>query len=158
MAFKGQPEASRIEPLTGDSATFDFGPYLGKMDAIFIDASHSYSYVKADTEAALKMLSPQGTILWHDYPAYPGIFAYLNELGAALDRKIYHILGTGLAFSSRGSLVVGADEVHKVTSRGILCAVSEIPLLLFSCTPSNSSYRLRALGEELRIERSRLFS
>ncbi len=104
-SFKGKPEEARIEMLSGDSATFDFTPYLGKMDAIFIDASHSYSYVKADTEAALKILSPTGTILWHDYPAYPGIFAYLNELAAEMNGKIFHILGTGLAFFSRQDLV-----------------------------------------------------
>lgn len=104
-AFKDTPEAARIQMLSGDSATFDFTPYLGGMDSVFIDASHSYSYVKADTEAALKILSPQGTILWHDYPTYPGIFAYLNELAAELGGKIFHILGTGLAFYSRQNLV-----------------------------------------------------
>jgi predicted O-methyltransferase YrrM len=104
-AFKGKPESARIQVLTGDSATFDFSPYAGKIDMAFIDASHSYSYVKADTEAVLGMLSPDGVILWHDYPAYPGIYAYLNELGATDGRKIYHIHGTGLAFSSRRKLV-----------------------------------------------------
>ena len=104
-AFKGTPESARIQVLTGDSATFDFSPYAGKIDMAFIDASHSYSYVKADTEAVLGMLAPDGVILWHDYPAYPGIFAYLNELGAEQARKIYHISNTGLAFSSRRKLV-----------------------------------------------------
>lgn len=104
-AFQGTPEASRITMLTGDSATFDFSPYAGTMDAVFIDASHSYSYVKSDTEAALRLLSPTGTILWHDYPAYPGIYAWLNELGARQGQKIYHIIGTGIAFSSRSDLV-----------------------------------------------------
>ena len=104
-AFKGTPESGRITALTGDSATFDFSPYAGRIDMAFIDASHSYSYVKADTEAALSMLSPQGVIAWHDYPAYPGIYAYLNELGATPGRKIYHITGTGLAFSGGKNLV-----------------------------------------------------
>jgi predicted O-methyltransferase YrrM len=99
-AFKGVEESKRIEQLTGDSATFDFEPYQHGIDLVFIDASHSYSYVKSDTEAALRIVSPDGTILWHDYPAYPGVFVYLNELAARLDRKIYHINGTGLAFCS----------------------------------------------------------
>lgn len=104
-AFKGTPESPRIQVLTGDSATFDFSPYAGKIDMAFIDASHSYSYVKADTEAVLGMLAPDGVILWHDYPAYPGIYAYLNELGATPDRKIYHISNTGLAIFSRRNLL-----------------------------------------------------
>ena len=100
-AFRDTPEAARIQTLQGDSATFDFTPYLGKMDMVFIDASHSYSYVKSDTEAALRMLSPTGTILWHDYPTYPGIYAYLNELGHRQNLNIVHPLHTGLAIYSR---------------------------------------------------------
>lgn len=101
VAFADTPEAERIVRLVGDSADFDFSPYFGNMDAVFIDASHSYSYVKADTEAALKMLSPTGVLIWHDYPAYPGVFAYLNELARTCNRPIWHILGTGLAWYSR---------------------------------------------------------
>ena len=71
-AFKGTPEGARIQVLTGDSATFDFSPYARKIDMAFIDASHSYSYVKCDTEAVLGMLSPDGTVLWHDYPGTRG--------------------------------------------------------------------------------------
>lgn len=100
-AFRGTPEAQRIQCLEGDSARFDFSPYEGRMDLIFIDASHSYSYVKADTQAALKMLSPDGTILWHDYPTYPGIFAYLNELALEQHLRIMHPLRSGLAFYTR---------------------------------------------------------
>ena len=98
-------ESTRIQMLTGVSATFDFSPYAGKIDVAFIDASHSYSYAKADTGGVVGMLSPDGVILLHDYPAYPGVYAYLNELGATPGRKIYHISDTGLAFSSRRSLV-----------------------------------------------------
>jgi predicted O-methyltransferase YrrM len=103
--FRDTPEALRITPLVGDSATFDFSPYRGAMDLVYIDASHSYSYVKADTEAALAMLSPTGTIIWDDYTYYPGIYAYLNELAPLLDRPIYHLLGTRLAVYTRGDLL-----------------------------------------------------
>lgn len=99
--FRDQPEAARIQMLQGDSATFDFSPYQGKMDLIFIDASHSYSYVKSDTEAALKMLSPEGSILWHDYPSYPGIFLYINDLAAEQGLRIVHPVNSGLAFYTR---------------------------------------------------------
>ena len=103
--FRDTPEALRITPLTGDSATFDFSPYRGAMDLVYIDASHSYSYVKADTEAALAMLSPTGTIVWDDYTYYPGIYAYLNEIAPTLDRPIYHLLDTRLAVHTRGDLL-----------------------------------------------------
>ncbi|MEI6393841.1 MAG: class I SAM-dependent methyltransferase [Verrucomicrobiota bacterium] len=105
LAFRNTLESARIRQLTGDSATFDFTPYTGKIDMAFIDGSHSYSYVKSDTEEILRILSPSGTIAWHDYPSYPGVYAYLNELGATLERKIYHINDTGVAFSTRMDLI-----------------------------------------------------
>lgn len=109
--FRDTPESLRIIPLVGDSATFDFSPYRGAMDLVYIDASHSYSYVRADTEAALAMLSPTGTIVWDDYTYYPGIYAYLNELAPTLDRPIYHLLGTRLAVHTRRDLLTAGSRV-----------------------------------------------
>jgi predicted O-methyltransferase YrrM len=109
--FRGRLEANRISQLFGDSATFDFSPYAGAIDLVYVDASHSYSYVRSDTEAALRMLSASGTIVWDDYTHYPGIWAYLNELAPTLERPIFHILGTRLAVYSRRELTsVGLPE------------------------------------------------
>jgi predicted O-methyltransferase YrrM len=105
--FQGTPEAARIVQLHGDSATFDYSPYGGRMDLVFIDASHSYSYVKSDTEAALNLLSARGTIVWDDYTHYPGIYAYLHELAPQLKGDILHLLGTRLAIYSRRRLTAG---------------------------------------------------
>jgi predicted O-methyltransferase YrrM len=110
VRFRDTPEASRITRLVGDSAAFDFSPYRGTMDLIYIDASHSFSYVKSDTEAALAMLSPTGTIVWDDYTHYSGIWAYLDDLGSAPRGPIYHLLGTRLALYSRRDLLVSAGE------------------------------------------------
>jgi hypothetical protein len=104
--FLGTPEAERITQLLGDSATFDFSPYSGKMDLVYIDASHSYSYVRSDTEAAFGMLSEFGMIVWDDYTFYPGIYAYLNEIAPTLDHPIFHILGTRLAVYSRWDVLL----------------------------------------------------
>jgi len=104
--FRGTAEASRITQLFGDSATFDFSPYSRRMDLVYIDASHSYSYVRSDTEAALEMLSETGTIVWDDYTYYPGLYAYLNELAPTLDRPIFHLLGTRHALYSRRDIIV----------------------------------------------------
>jgi predicted O-methyltransferase YrrM len=109
VAFAGTPEARQITQLYGDSAVFDFSPYAGLVDLVFIDGSHSYSYVRSDTEAALGMLSPTGTIVWDDYTHYPGIYAYLNSLSPQLDRPILHILPTRLAVYSRKSILCAKD-------------------------------------------------
>jgi predicted O-methyltransferase YrrM len=105
VRYAGTPEAARITPLSGDSATFDFAPYQEKMDLVFIDASHSYSYAQSDTEAALRMLSPRGAIVWDDYTYYPGVYTFVNELAPSLDPPVFHILETRLAVYSRVDLL-----------------------------------------------------
>lgn len=77
--FASTPEASKIEQVFGDSAVFDFKPYEGGIDLVFIDGSHEYGYVEKDTQSALRMLkSSGGWILWHDAPLY-GVAVYLTE-------------------------------------------------------------------------------
>jgi predicted O-methyltransferase YrrM len=71
--------ANRITQIRQDSGAFDEGPYLGRFDLVYVDASHSYSAVKSDTQKALRMLRPGGIIMWDDYD-YPGVWQYLNEL------------------------------------------------------------------------------
>jgi predicted O-methyltransferase YrrM len=104
-AYRGREEEQRITTLEGDSATFDFSPYTGRMDVVFIDGAHSYSYVKNDSERAFRMLAPDGLIAWDDYPAIPGVYRYLNELALGLDRRLYHIFGTRLVLYSQRQLV-----------------------------------------------------
>lgn len=87
---------SGIMGLWGDSMSFDYSPYDGKMDFVFVDANHSYAYVKKDTENAFQMLSPRGVILWHDYDfIHPGVFKLINEI--AKKKKIFYIERTRYA-------------------------------------------------------------
>ena len=101
-AFRGTPEEERIEQLLGDSATFDFSPWEGRIDLVFVDGAHSLSYVRNDTEAAFRMLSERGTIVWDDYPHFPGVYGYLNEL--ARTEPVHHLFDTRLAVLSRSDL------------------------------------------------------
>lgn len=98
--FSFDSDRARIRELFGDSMHFDFSPYLGKIDLVFIDASHSYSYVKSDSEHAFQMLTARGIILWHDYDfIHPSIYKLVNEL--ALHKKIYYIERTRFALYVR---------------------------------------------------------
>jgi len=86
--YTGTEAEKKITQLFGDSKELDESPYLGQCDLIFIDGSHAYSYVKNDTEKALRMLKEGGLLLWHDYrePAASGkdVYRYLNELSRTL--------------------------------------------------------------------------
>ena len=100
-AFRGTPEEQQITALEGDSATFDYSPYVGQMDVVFVDGAHSYAYVKSDTERALQLVSPNGVIVWDDYPAVPGVYRYLNEFAPTHECPLYHIFGTRLVIHSQ---------------------------------------------------------
>jgi SAM-dependent methyltransferase len=60
------------------SLTDKLGPY----DLIFIDANHTYEYVKKDFENYIKLLTPGGVLAFHDIdcPDWPGINKFWNEL------------------------------------------------------------------------------
>jgi predicted O-methyltransferase YrrM len=94
--YSGTPVEGKVEQIFGDSKEFDETPWTGTCDLTFIDGSHAYSYVKSDTEKAIRMTKNGGLVFWHDYsPPCVGVWKYLNELGQSLPIK--HIKGTRLA-------------------------------------------------------------
>lgn len=99
--FIGTPYEKRIVQLYGDSATFDFSPYFDKIDAIFIDGSHSYEYVLNDSRVALKLLKKRrGLIIWHDYNEWEGVVRAINELYTQVPefKGLRHIEETTLVY------------------------------------------------------------
>lgn len=96
--FLGTREASRITQVFGDSATFDFSPWHGKIDFVFIDGSHSKEYVLSDTQRALRLLRPMGGIIaWHDYNSvWSGVTTALHEIASG-GLPLRWIPGTSLA-------------------------------------------------------------
>jgi len=80
-AFKDSPYAGSITQHFGDSATFDYGPFEGKMDLVFVDGAHTYDHVKADSHSALSLVGPGGVVVWDDCHLYhPGVSRALLEL------------------------------------------------------------------------------
>jgi len=99
--FSGSSWAKSITQLYGDSATFDFTPYEGKMDVVFVDGAHSYEYVKNDTAIALRLLKPEGgMIMWHDYssPYWKDLTRSINDLYRDIPAftTMRHVKGTVL--------------------------------------------------------------
>ncbi len=96
--YTGTPVQEKVVQLYGDSKQFDEAQFLDTFDLIFIDGSHAYSYIKNDTEKALRMLKPGGYILWHDYRGPTSetvdVYIFLNELFKSLTLNL--ITGTSL--------------------------------------------------------------
>lgn len=67
--FHHQSWAERITQLEGDSLDFDFAPWFGTADLVFVDGCHELPHVEFDTLNALKLVKPGGWILWHDVEA-----------------------------------------------------------------------------------------
>lgn len=76
------PERGRIVQLEGDSAKFDYSPFAGNMQLVFVDGAHSYEYVMSDSRNALALAAPGALIVWHDYGEWEGVTRALNELHA----------------------------------------------------------------------------
>jgi len=94
--FAGGKAPGNIVQLRGDTLDYDFSAWHGKVDFCFIDACHSYKYVKSDSENAFRMLSRGGIIVWHDFDInHYDVFRYLNRLAGK--NKLYIVPGTTLA-------------------------------------------------------------
>jgi predicted O-methyltransferase YrrM len=104
-AFRDTAEAAQITQLWGDSATFDYAPWAGTSDLVYVDGAHTYEYVASDTRAALGLLKPSGTIIWDDYATSPGVYEYLTANAQSFDGQVYHLLGTRMAILSGQSFV-----------------------------------------------------
>ena len=106
-AFRGTPWEKQIELLCGDSRTFDWSPWQGQADLVYVDGCHEYECVWADTKTALGLLSNQGVIVWHDFPSANGVRRCLMEL-ASSQRGVYNLRGTRLAVCDphRASILV----------------------------------------------------
>jgi predicted O-methyltransferase YrrM len=101
--FHGRPESRRIRQLFGDSATFDFSEWRGRVDLVFIDGAHSREYVLNDSDRARSLLRASGgIILWHDYDAsFDGVTDAVHEI-ARSGLTVRHIGGTSLAIALLG--------------------------------------------------------
>ena len=92
--------SANVIQLYGDTAQFDFTPWYGTRDLVFVDACHEYEYVRNDTEIAFKLSQTCGLIIWHDYGKWVGVTRALNEFHAQDPRcfALRNIAGTTLCF------------------------------------------------------------
>jgi hypothetical protein len=85
-----------------DSKTFDYTPYLGTCDLVFIDGDHTYDGVRSDTEHAFGLLRDEtSVIVWHDYMRTSEDDVLWGVVAGVLDgaperarRHLYHVSNT----------------------------------------------------------------
>src|SRR5438874_1943073 len=61
--YADSPARAKIKQLRADAAKFDFSPYYGLVDFVFVDAAHDYPHGLLDSRTALKLVRPGGTIV-----------------------------------------------------------------------------------------------
>lgn len=104
--FRGGASERRIVQLHGDSRTFDYSPYYGSIDVVFVDGGHSYELIASDTERAFRMLRPGGVVIWHDFaPKSRDVVKFAREL--SMTRPLFWVRDT--------SLLVYIDGVNSMT-------------------------------------------
>lgn len=91
-------EEKKIEQIYQDSKLFDESKYLDYFDLVFIDGSHTYSYVSSDTEKSLKMIKKGGIIIWNNYIEDSDVFKYLNHIKKEKNINLKQIPNTALVF------------------------------------------------------------
>ena len=94
--------ARRITQLVGDSATFDWSPHFGRAGLVFVDGSHAYDYVIADSETAFRLAANKGMVIWHDYGVWQGVTRALDEIEASRHLGLRHVRGTSLVVWRKG--------------------------------------------------------
>ena len=99
-AYAAGNSIGRIHQLLGDSRSFDYGPYLGSIDLVLVDACHILDYVLSDSQNALQLLGASGAILWHDFGNSQDVMRALRRLAPRY--PLFHIEGTALALHCRG--------------------------------------------------------
>ena len=89
----GRPKIRQFYARTDE---WDLSDHAGAVDFLFIDASHSYEDVLADSHKALSLIGPGGVIAWHDYRFRfrNGVVRALDELSEAVE--LAHLQHTSL--------------------------------------------------------------
>jgi len=117
--YRDTPVADRIVQLHGDSRTFDYRPYAGQMDLVFVDGGHTYEMVANDTKHALSVLKPGGVVIWHDFaPKGRDVATLAREF--ARERSLFWIEDTSLLVLIDGVDAVSYEAPTPVYSRTVI--------------------------------------
>lgn len=95
--FLGRHAPTQIVQLWGDSRGFDFTPYAGLCQLVFVDGDHFEPGVSIDSRTALGLVDRTGgIILWHDALRFD-VQRALPRLAREQQLPVHLIAGTNLA-------------------------------------------------------------
>lgn len=106
-SYVASPLGSKVTQIVADSTAFDFSPFAGSFDLVFLDGNHSYDFARRDSDLALRMIHDRGVILWDDYlwsldfPECAGVTRAVNDIHE--HRPCALIAGTRLAILRPGT-------------------------------------------------------
>ena len=108
-----------VTHIEGNSQNFDFTPYKGQFDMVFIDGDHHSDAVKKDTQTAFELLRDEKSIIvWHDYGYDPEtirwsvLYAIWEGTPEEKRKHLYHVANTMCAVYLPGELPVGTLVPH----------------------------------------------
>jgi|SRR6516162_4971095 predicted O-methyltransferase YrrM len=94
--FREHPLNIRIRQYFADTASWDFSIYNPAPTFFFIDGSHSYDYVKNDSEKCYDLCNGKGIFVWHDVDENHGAVIRFLQEWRELRRDVRQIRGTPL--------------------------------------------------------------
>lgn len=90
--YRSDPSITSVTQHYGDTAEYEFP----QAELVFIDGSHTYPYVRSDTQKVLRSPATK-TVLWHDCnQSHPDVTRWLVEMIQA-GYAVRHLAGTSLA-------------------------------------------------------------
>lgn len=124
-----------VKHIEHNSHTFDFTPYHGKFDLVFIDGDHHYEGVLKDTVNAFKLLrNDDSMIVWHDYGKSPETVNWA-VLAAILDgsppeagKHMFHVSNTLCAIYSKRKIASSFEEFACLPRRRFSAVIRGEPI------------------------------
>jgi hypothetical protein len=118
-------ELKNVVHIGHDSKTFDYTPYLGTCDLVFIDGDHSYDGVRSDTANAFRLLRDErSVIVWHDYMRTSEDDVLWGVVAGLLDgaperarRHLFHVSNTLCAVYIQGDFRTATAVVPAIPDK-----------------------------------------
>lgn len=128
-------DLKNVTHIRHNSRTFDFSPFLGSIDLVFVDGDHSYEGVKIDTHNAFRLLRDHSSVIvWHDY-GFSSETVRWTLLAGILDgcpeekrNNLYHVSNTVCAMYMKGKFKTTFEAFPQIPNKKFAVMISAVKL------------------------------